>query len=273
MKTKKDETALTNVESPIYVNIDEDMQETSNEVQETEGQETVKENLTRSDILNEMKSKIGYRARVVPFNSIQWVEGVVTGVLDDVRAKNPLWTVKDLKTGKVIRKAFGSDLIEILDEKVEDFSLKQRSISPKTEKDVEDLLKTAWSYVGHFCEISDNRFLIKSVVLDKRTNTVLLKLVDEKTNRQFYKTVGNIGTILDETDLETLERAEKRLSELLENDDPVKKREKLVKKMDELNAKIVELRNEVAKIRQELSEMDETLETVNETSEVTNDLE
>lgn len=267
MKTKKDETALTNVESPVYVNIDVDeMLETANEGQETEGQETVKENLTRSDILNEMKSKIGYRVRVVPFNSIQWVEGVVTGVLDDVRAKNPLWTVKDLKTGKVIRKVFGSDLIEILDEKVEDFSPKQRSISPKTEKDVEDLLKTAWSYVGHFCEISDNRFLIKSVVLDKRTNTVLLKLVDEKTNRQFYKTVGNIGTILDETDLETLERAEKRLSELLENDDPVKKREKLVKKMDELRFKIDQLQNELIGIESELRNLDET-------SEVTNDLE
>lgn len=255
--TKKDENVLMNAESPVYVNIDVD-------VQETEGQET--EHLTRSEIIKEMKSKIGYRARVVPFNSIQWVEGVVTGVLDDVRAKNPLWTVKDLKTGKVIRKAFGSDLIEILDEKVEDFSLRQRSISPKTEKDVEDLLKTAWSYVGHFCEISDNRFLIKSVVLDKRTNTVLLKLVDEKTNRQCYKTVGNIGTISDETDLESLERAKKRLMELSENDDPVKKREKLVKKMDELRFKIDQLQNELIGIESELRNLDET-------SEVTNDLE
>ena len=271
MKTKKDETTFVNVESPIYVNIDEDeMLETANEGQETESQETVKENLTRSEIIKEMKSKIGYRARVVPFNSIEWMDGVVTGILDDVRAKNPLWIVKNPKNGKIVRKAYGSDLIRISDEKVEIGTVKNRQSSPKTEKDVEDLLKTAWSYVGHFCEISDNRFLVKSVVLDKRTNTVLLKLVDEKTNRQFYKTVGNIGTILDETDLETLERAEKRLSELLENNNPSKRREKLEKKMNELNAKIVELQNEVAKIRQELSEMDETLETVNE---VTNDLE
>jgi hypothetical protein len=260
--TKKDQDLLTTVnsqESPIYVNIDEDMQETSNEVQETE-------TLTRSEVVKKMKSKIGYRARVVPFNSIQWVEGVVTGVLDDVRAKNPLWTVKDLKTGKVIRKAFGSDLIEILDEKVEDFSPKQRSISPKTEKDVENLLKQAWSYVGRFTEISDNRFLIKSVVLDKRTNTVLLKLVDEKTNRQFYKTLSNIGKISDEIDPETLKRAEKRLMELSENDDPVKKREKLVKKMDELRFKIDQLQNELIGIESELRNLDET-------SEVTNDLE
>lgn len=267
MKTKKDENVLMNAESPVYVNIDVDeMLETANEGQETESQETVKENLTRSDILNEMKTKIGCKAQVVPFNSIQWVDGIIVGILDDIRSKSPLWTVKDLKTGKLVRKAYGSDLIRISDEKVEIGTVKNRQPSPKTEKDVEDLLKTAWSYVGHFCEISDNRFLIKSVVLDKRTNTVLLKLVDEKTNRQFYKTVGNIGTILDETDLETLERAEKRLSELLENDDPVKKREKLVKKMDELRFKIDQLQNELIGIESELRNLDET-------SEVTNDLE
>lgn len=61
---------------------------------------------------------VGHKCQVVPFNSIEWVDGVIVGIVEEKRTNKCLYAVK-ATDGRRIVKAYGSELIKIFDEVVE----------------------------------------------------------------------------------------------------------------------------------------------------------
>ena len=61
---------------------------------------------------------VGHKCQVVPFNSIEWVNGVIVAIVEEKRTSKCLYAVK-ADDGRRIVKAYGSELIKISDEVVE----------------------------------------------------------------------------------------------------------------------------------------------------------
>lgn len=61
---------------------------------------------------------VGHKCQVVPFNSIEWVNGVIVAIIEEKRTNKCLYAVK-ADDGRRIVKAYGSELIKISDETVE----------------------------------------------------------------------------------------------------------------------------------------------------------
>lgn len=76
---------------------------------------------------------VGHKCQVVPFNSIEWVDGVIIGIVEEKRTNKCLYAVK-ADDGRRIVKAYGSDLIKISDEVVE-LSRAARSAKSSSSKD------------------------------------------------------------------------------------------------------------------------------------------
>lgn len=61
---------------------------------------------------------IGHKCQVVPFNSIEWVNGIIVAIVEEKRTNKCLYAIK-ADDGRRIVKAYGSELIKISDETVE----------------------------------------------------------------------------------------------------------------------------------------------------------
>lgn len=252
-------TASVNQETPTVIEVEPDDEELSEEDASAKEAQVA----ARNAIVAEMKAKIGYKAQVVPFNTATWVEGVVTGVLDDQRAKNPLWIVKDLETGKVIRKAFGSDLIKVSDsEKIEIIkNAHMRKGVEYTEKQIAEQLADAYQQIGKYAEIVEfnnkdgetTKALIIGAMHEKRSNRVMYRLRKED-GKTIHKVYGNGVKVLEEIDPETFAKnAEKReKAETLSN--PAKRAEYIAKEIEQLSDQIAQLQEKIEAKRQALAE-------------------
>ena len=72
----------------------------------------------RKELAESLKVNVGHKCRVVPFNTIDWVPGVISGIIEDKRANKVLYAIKT-DDGRRIVKVYDSNLIEVLDEVVE----------------------------------------------------------------------------------------------------------------------------------------------------------
>lgn len=61
---------------------------------------------------------VGHKCQVVPFNSIEWVNGVIVAIVEEKRTNKCLYAVK-ADDGRRIVKAYGSELIKISEDVVE----------------------------------------------------------------------------------------------------------------------------------------------------------
>lgn len=61
---------------------------------------------------------VGHKCQVVPYNSIEWVNGVIVAIVEEKRTNKCLYAVK-ADDGRRIVKAYGSELIKISDETAE----------------------------------------------------------------------------------------------------------------------------------------------------------
>lgn len=75
---------------------------------------------------------IGHKCQVVPFNSIEWVNGVIVAIVEEKRTNKCLYAVKAVD-GRRIVKSYDSELIKISDEVVELTRTPHRSGKPKEE--------------------------------------------------------------------------------------------------------------------------------------------
>lgn len=94
--------------------------------------------LERDELVESLKVNINHRCQIVPFNTVDWVDGVIVGVVADKRTNKVLYTIKT-DDGRRVVKVHDSKLIKILDEMIEPVKTVR---SRKTREAVE---KTEWT--------------------------------------------------------------------------------------------------------------------------------
>ena len=72
----------------------------------------------RHVLAEELKKNINHRCQAVPFNTIEWVDGYIVGVIEEKRSNRVLYAIKT-DDGRRIVKVHDSNLVRILDEVVE----------------------------------------------------------------------------------------------------------------------------------------------------------
>ena len=71
----------------------------------------------RHALAEELKKNINHRCQAVPFNTIEWVDGYIAGVIEEKRSNKVLYAIKT-DDGRRIIKVHDSNLVRILDEVV-----------------------------------------------------------------------------------------------------------------------------------------------------------
>lgn len=72
----------------------------------------------RYALAEELKKNINHRCQAVPFNTAEWVDGYIVGLVEEKRTNKVLYAIKT-DDGRRIVKVYDSNLIRILDEVVE----------------------------------------------------------------------------------------------------------------------------------------------------------
>lgn len=72
----------------------------------------------RHALAEELKVNINHRCQAVPFNTAEWVDGYIVGVVEEKRSNKVLYAIKT-DDGRRIVKVHDSNLVRILDEVVE----------------------------------------------------------------------------------------------------------------------------------------------------------
>lgn len=82
---------------------------------------TTKQKLTdeeRHALAEELKKNINHRCQAVPFNTAEWVDGYIAGVIEEKRSNKVLYAIKT-DDGRRIVKVHDSNLVRVLDEVIE----------------------------------------------------------------------------------------------------------------------------------------------------------
>ena len=72
----------------------------------------------RHALAEELKKNVNHRCQAVPFNTVEWVDGYIAGVIEEKRSNRVLYAIKT-DDGHRIIKVHDSNLVRILDEVVE----------------------------------------------------------------------------------------------------------------------------------------------------------
>lgn len=156
------------------------------EADEVEADEVEEDLPTREQMLNEMEATKGKKAQVVPTGTIEWVDGYIAGILNDKRAKKPMYTVKT-DDGRTIRKAYGSDLIKISEEDADKPVRTSRKASAKsnlTDVEIETIKLKMTTQLGKiYVDADKGEATVVGVTHDKRSNSLMYAMRDEEGKR------------------------------------------------------------------------------------------
>jgi hypothetical protein len=136
---------------------------------------------------------VGHKCQVVPFNTIDWVPGVIMGVASDFKAGRISYAIKT-EAGKKMLKSVDSKLIKISEETVDLTTVVHRrpkgsSTAGRTEQDLQAAIKLALPNVGKQLVIDEShKARIDGLLLDRRTMRVMYKYKDPETGGQKFKT-------------------------------------------------------------------------------------
>ena len=103
--------------------------------------------LSKAELATQVRKQaeelIGYRARIVPAGTIDWIEGWVKTTQADLRPKTPcVLVVVEGDDGKLYRRTYGSKLLQV-DLNSEKRETKSRVHVPETLEELEEALKKA----------------------------------------------------------------------------------------------------------------------------------
>ena len=151
----------------------------------------------RHALAEELKANINHRCQAVPFNTAEWVDGYIAGVIEEKRSNKVLYAIKT-DDGRRIVKVHDSNLIRILDEvvvpekkararKTKDTSTEKVEWTPET---IAEEVNKVIGNVGKTVEIEKYRTTdengeehaevisgrIVAIVPDKRTQRLLYRI-------------------------------------------------------------------------------------------------
>ena len=93
----------------------------------------------RHALAEKLKANINYRCQAVPFNTAEWVDGYIAGVIEEKRSNKVLYAIKT-DDGRRIVKVHDSNLVRILDEVV----VPEKKVRTRKAKDG-DVEKVEWT--------------------------------------------------------------------------------------------------------------------------------
>lgn len=211
--------------------IDEATDEATDEVIDKNTQ-TKPEKMTdeeRHELAEKLRIEVLYhRCEVVPFNTVEWVPGTIVGIIEDKRANKVMYAVRT-DDGRRIVKAYGTNLLRVLDEAIEP-AKRGRSVKAKeldengnpidvntnwTDEEIEEAVKSVIGNVGKTISYPKTGALgvvvegetetgrIISLVPNKRQKTILYRIeIDQPegaTEKKYaHKVTSNESLVLAE---------------------------------------------------------------------------
>lgn len=141
----------------------------------------------RRALAEKLKAEVvNHRCQAVPFNTIEWVDGYVAGVIEEKRNNRVLLAIKT-DDGRRIVKVYGSNLVRIFDEIIE--PEKKTRVSRKSKDASEKIEWTPEIIADKVNEVIGN--IGKTVEIEKYRTT------DPETGEEKVEvTVGRIATII-----------------------------------------------------------------------------
>lgn len=219
-----DETAPEAVENGIVENAEANDEAQAKAAKMTDDDRRALAEELRATVLN-------HRCEVVPFNTIEWVPGTIVGIIEDKRSNKVMYAVKT-DDGRRIVKAYGTNLLRVLDETVEPAKRGRSNKATQldengnpintntdwTDEEIEESIKAVISNVGKTISYPKTGALgvevegetetgrIVSLVPNKRQKTILYRIeVDQPegaTEKKYaHKVTSNESLVLaDELD-------------------------------------------------------------------------
>lgn len=138
----------------------------------------------RHALAEELKKNINHRCQAVPFNTVEWVDGYIAGVVEEKRTNKVLYAIKT-DDGRRIVKVHDSNLVRILDEVIEP----EKKVRARKAKDPVDKIEwTPEAIAEEINEVIDN--VGKMVEFEKYRTT------DENGEEHAEMVVGRIVAIV-----------------------------------------------------------------------------
>ena len=138
----------------------------------------------RHALAEELKKNINHRCQAVPFNTIEWVDGYIAGVIEEKRTNRVLYAIKT-DDGRRIVKVHDSNLVRVFDEVVEP----EKKVRARKAKDPVDKIDwTPEAIAEEINEIIDN--VGKTVEFEKYRTT------DENGEEHIEMVIGRIVAIV-----------------------------------------------------------------------------
>ena len=138
----------------------------------------------RHALAEELKKNINHRCQAVPFNTVEWVDGYIAGVVEEKRTNKVLYAIKT-DDGRRIVKVHDSNLIRILDEVIEP----EKKVRARKAKDPVDKIDwTPEAIAEEINEVIDN--VGKMVEFEK------YRTADENGKEHAEMVVGRIVAIV-----------------------------------------------------------------------------
>lgn len=150
----------------------------------------------RHALAEELKANINHRCQAVPFNTVEWIDGYIAGVIEEKRSNKVLYAIKT-DDGRRIVKVHDSNLVRILDEVV---VLEKKARTRKAKDgDVEKVKWTPEAIAEEVNKVIGN--VGKTVEIEKYRTTdengeehietisgrIVAIMPDKRTQRLFYR--------------------------------------------------------------------------------------
>ena len=146
----------------------------------------------RAALAESLRVNVGHRCQVVPFNTAEWINGTIAGVIEEKRTNKVLYAIKT-DDGRRIVKVHDSNLIKILDEVVE---IERRARTSKPKNNMPQVEWTNDVVAEEVGKISGN---VGKMVTFKKYSTV-----DESGNEHVEVTTGRIVSIVPDKRVKSL---------------------------------------------------------------------
>lgn len=150
-------------------------------------------------LAEECRQAISHKCQVMPFNSPEWVDGVIVGVRGDKRAAQVFYTIK-CANGKTCVKAHDSNLLKIFDEVDETAGRKAARAAKQawTEETQKEAITAAAANIGKMVTLETGETgRILAIVPDKRVSSVLYRIsipTPTEADPNATKTVHRVST-------------------------------------------------------------------------------
>lgn len=159
---------------------------------------------------------VNHKCQVVPFNSIEWVDGVIVSIIEEKRTNKVMFAVKT-DDGRRVVKAHDSQLIKIMEETVERAKRTRgkkaegeaENEEPWTDEEIETAVKevignvgktVSYPEAGAYGQIAENAATITgrivSLVPAKRSKSILYRIeLDQEDAEALKKYAHKVSTL------------------------------------------------------------------------------